>query len=243
LIDEAQAADASVATPQVMDYQDGIHLEQTVGGIGFDIFGLLCGSTNSSNRREVFVAAGCSLLIEADLFRRLGGFDSQFFMYADEFDLCWRVWSAGQKVVWVPTAKLHHRGAAAVNPRGYQKVLENRTSDTKRFYANRNNLLVLLKNSQHVLLITVPLQLFMLSMEASIMALMTRRWSHIRRAYLEAFWDCWRLRRHIFAERRRLRRLRRRGDFWMLRFLHGGLNRWDELRRFRRLGFPKVDHK
>jgi GT2 family glycosyltransferase len=243
LLQEVQSAGAAVAAPQVMDYLDGNDSKQAVGGLGFDIFGLISGSANLSNRREVFIAAGCSLLIEAEVFRQLGGFDAEFFMYADEYDLCWRVWLAGHKVIWAPSARLHHRGAAAVNPRGQQKVLENRTSDTKRFYANRNNLLVLFKNCQHVLLITVPLQLLLLTMEASFMALLTRRWSHIRRAYAEALWDCWRLRRHILAERRRLRRLRRRGDFWMLRFLCARFNRWDELRRFRRFGLPKVDHK
>ena len=241
LLHEMQAAGAAVATPQVMDYLEGNDSKQAVGGMGFDLFGLISGSTNASSRREVFVAAGCSLLIEADLFRRLGGFDAEFFMYADEYDLCWRVWSAGCKVVWAPSARLHHRGAAAVNPLGQQNVLENRTSDTKRFYANRNNLLVLFKNCQHVLLLTVPLQLIMLGMEAVVMGLLTRRWSHIRRAYGEALWDCWRLRGHILAERRRLRLLRRRGDFWMLRFLRARFNRLDELRRFRRFGPPKVD--
>ncbi len=243
LLNEMSFAGAAVATPQVIDYLDGNDSKQAVGGLGFDIFGLISGCANSSNRREVFIAAGCSLLMEADLFRRLGGFDSEFFMYADEYDLCWRVWSAGYKVVWVPSARLHHRGAAAVNPRGVQKVTENRTSDTKRFYANRNNLLVLFKNCQHVLLATVPLQLLMLAAEALVMGLLTRRWSHIRRAYGEALWDCWRLRRHILAERRRVPALRRRGDFWMLRFLCVRFNRWDELRRFRRFGLPKVDRK
>jgi len=183
------------------------------------------------------------LLIDAQLFRTLGGFDAEFFMYADEYDLCWRVWSAGHKIVWVPSARLHHRGAAAVNPRGHQKILENRTSDTKRFYANRNNLLVLFKNCEHVLLATVPLQLFLLALEAAAMGMLTRRWSHIRRAYGEALWDCWRLRRHILAERHRVRALRRHGDLWMLRFFCGRLNRWDELCRFRRFGLPKVDHR
>jgi N-acetylglucosaminyl-diphospho-decaprenol L-rhamnosyltransferase len=136
LLQEMQSAGASVAAPQVMDYLDGNNSKQAVGGLGFDIFGLISGSANSSNRREVFIAAGCSLLIESELFRQLGGFDPEFFMYADEYDLCWRVWLAGHKVIWAPSARLHHRGAAAVNPRGQQKVVENRTSDTKRFYAN-----------------------------------------------------------------------------------------------------------
>jgi GT2 family glycosyltransferase len=239
LIQEFQAADAKVAAPLVMDYTDDGF--QSAGAAGFDVCGMMCGSAYALKQREIFVANGCALLIERDFFRTLGGFDAEFFMYADESDLCWRTWVAGGKVIWVPSARLHHRSAAAVNPRGFQRVLENRTSDSKRFYANRNGLLLLLKNCQHLLLATVPLQLMLLAAEAVVMGMLTRRWSHVRRAYIDAVRDCWRLRRHILAERRRLRALRRHGDVWMLRFLRARLNRWDELRRLRRFGLPEVD--
>lgn len=241
LLEEVRASGAKAATPLILDYLEGA--VQSAGEGGFDVFGLLSHEADWSERREVFVATGCSLLIERELFRTLGGFDGQFFMYADEYDLCWRVWAAGGKVIVAPSAKLHHRGAAAVNPRGGQQVVGLRTSDTKRYYANRNSLLVLLKNCQHVLLALVPLQLLLLAAEAVAMTAMTRRWSHVRRAYLEALRDCWRLRRHILAERRRLRQLRQHGDLWMLRFLRVRLNRWGELRRFRRYGLPEVDAK
>jgi GT2 family glycosyltransferase len=214
---------------------------QSAGGGGFDVFGLLCGTSNGTHRREVFVASGCALLVERELFVSLGGFDPLFFMYADEYDLCWRIWAAGRTVIAAPSARMHHRGAAAVNPRGYQRVLESRTSDSKRYYANRNNLLVLLKNGQHALLGVVGLQLGLLMVEAVAMSLWTRRWSHIRRAYLDAVRDCWRLRPHILAERRRLRQIRRHGDIWMLRFLCSRMNRWEEIRRCMRFGLPKVD--
>jgi hypothetical protein len=88
-----------------------------------------------------------------------------------------------------------------------------------------------------------PLQLLLLLAEALAMGILARRWSHVRRAYVDAVLDCWRLRRHIFAARRRIRSFRRRGDFWILRFVRPRLNRWREFRRFQRLGLPKVDSK
>ena len=241
LVTETEAARATAAAPLVMNYLDGAI--QSTGSNGFDLFGLLSGSSGRPQRREIFVAEGCSLLIDREWFRKLGGFDDRFFMYADEYDLCWRCWLAGGKVVLAPTARVHHRGAATVNPRGREQVVEARTSDSKRYYANRNNLVVLLKNSQHLLLVLVPLQLALLTAEALVMLAWTRRWTHVRRAYAQALADCWRLRGHILAERRRLRALRKHGDFWMLRFLRGRLNRWREVRRFRRFGLPKVDAK
>jgi GT2 family glycosyltransferase len=242
LMQEVRAADATIATPLVMEYQDDT--VQSVGEEGFDVFGFVCGSSNSLKPQTVWVANGPAIVVNADWFRKLGGFDARFFMYAEEYDLCWRTWLAGGKVILAPSARVHHRrSAVTVTSSGGQAMVENRTSDTRRFYANRNGLLVLLKNSQHLLLFLVPLQLCMLAAEALVMGLLSRRISHIRRAYLEAVLDCWRLRRHILAERRRLKYLRRRGDFWMLRFLRGRFNRWREFRRFLRFGLPKVDSK
>ncbi len=108
---------------------------------------------------------GCAYLIRRELFEALGRFDPEFFMFADEFDLSWRVWISGHRAMAVPSARLHHRGAAQVNPAGGGATVEFRTSDTKRFYANRNSLLVLLKNARHLLLLLVPLQLGLLLLE------------------------------------------------------------------------------
>jgi hypothetical protein len=142
--------------------------------------------------------------------------------------------------VAVPSARLHHRGAAQVNPAGGGATVEFRTSDTKRFYANRNSLLALLKNAHGLLLILVVLQLGMLMFEAAVALALVRRWTFVKRAYWDAVADCWRLRHHVLAERRRIRQFRRRGDLWMLRFFRCRLNRWDELQRLRKLGVPKV---
>ena len=161
-------------------------------------------------------------------------------MFAVVYDLSWRVWISGHQAVAVPSAKLHHRGAAEVNPAGGGAAVEFRTSDTKRFLSNRNGLLVLLKNARLLLLLLVPLQLGLLALEAVAALALVRRWGFVRRAYWDAVMDCWRLRRHILAERRRIRQFRRRGDLWMLRFLRWRLNRWDELQRVRRFGVPKV---
>ncbi len=239
LMQEVRESGATAAAPLIMNYVDDS--VQSAGAGGYDIFGFMSLQPDPSIRRDIFVAIGCSLLIETDQFRELGGFDGQFFMYADEYDLCWRVWLSGGRVILAPSARVHHRQAAAVNPKGFEQVLEIRTCDTKRYYATRNNLLVLLKNARHLLLALIPLQLLLLTAEALAMWILTRRWSFVRRSYGEALCDCWRLRKHVFAERRRLRKLRRRGDIWFLRFFRWRLNRWEELVRMRRLGLPKVD--
>jgi GT2 family glycosyltransferase len=238
LLAEVRRTGAGAAAPQVLNYEDESF--QSLGAFGFDLFGLASTRAVAEETREVLMPEGCAYLIRRELFLELGRFDPEFFMFADEFDLSWRVWISGHQAVAVPSAKLHHRGAAEVNPAGGGATVEFRTSDTKRFYTNRNSLLVLLKNAHHLLLLLVPLQLGLLFLEAIASLALVRRWSFLRRAYWDALADCWRLRKHILAERRRIRQFRRRGDVWMLRFLRRRLNRWDEILRLRRLGLPKV---
>lgn len=241
LLAEVQRTGASAAAPLVLNYDDESF--QSLGAFGFDLFGLASTRGYSVETRQVLMPEGCAYLIRRDLFLELGRFDPEFFMFADEFDLSWRVWISGHQAVAVPSAKLHHRGAAQVNPAGGGATVEFRTSDTKRFYANRNSLLVLLKNARLALLTLVPLQLALLVLEGIVAAALVRRWGFVRRAYWDALADCWRLRNHIQTERRRIRQFRRRGDLWMLRFLRWRLNRWDELKRLRQFGVPRVTPK
>jgi GT2 family glycosyltransferase len=238
LIREVENAGASAGCPLVLNYEDQSF--QSMGALGFDLFGLPTARMPTCRTGVVLMPEGCAYLIERALFEKLGGFDPEFFMFSDELDLSWRVWITGGQAVAVPASKLHHRGAAQVNPQGGGQLIEFRTSDTKRFYANRNGLLVLLKNAKNVLLLAVLLQLALLACEAVVSLVLVRRWSFVKRAYWGALKDCWHLRSHVVAERRRLRPLRCRSDWWMLRFFRWRLNRWDELARAWRLGLPKI---
>jgi GT2 family glycosyltransferase len=193
--------------------------------------------------QETFAAPGCSLLVKKELFDKIGGFPPELLIYADETDLSWRVWIAGGKVVAVPSARLHHRGAAVVNPEGKTKTVESRTTDFKRFLANRNGILFLMKNGQHVLLLLLIPHLLLLLAEAGVGLVLTRRWSYIRKSYLSAISEAFQMRDHVRQWRRRIRGFRQRGDFWMLRFLRLKPGRWAEVKRLFKYGPPKVDAK
>jgi GT2 family glycosyltransferase len=238
LLRETERMQADAATPLVMNFDDDSF--QSLGASGFDIFGLASSRLRHTDTREVLMPEGCSFLIRRDLFDRLGKFDAEFFMFGDELDLAWRIWISGGRAIAVPSSRMHHRGAPNVNPRGGGAVVEMRTSETKRFYANRNSLMIILKNGRHILLVLAALMAGLFMAEAIVMLALIRRWSFIRRSYFGAFADCWRLRHHILAERRRVRGFRRRSDWWMLRFFRLRLNRWDEIQRLRQLGVPKV---
>lgn len=239
LVEETSRTGAGGAAPWILNYADNTH--QDLGFFGFDIFGLPSTSRPLSEPREVFIACGAACFFETEVFRQVGMFDHEFFMYSDEVDLSWRVWIAGHRIIAVPAAKVHHRGAAGVNPAGGSQQLEFRTSDEKRFLTNRNSILTLLKNGQHVVLLMVIPLVFLLLLETVVACVLVRRLSFARTTFWNALKDCWRLRGHVRAERRKIAAFRKHGDFWMLRFLQWRLNRWFEIKRLFKFGRPHVD--
>jgi len=239
LLAEVRRNNATAATPWILNYADDSH--QDLGFFGFDLFGLPSPSRPSPVTREVFIAAGCAFFMRAQAFAELGGFDEEFFMYSDEVDLSWRTWITGGTIIGVPQARVHHRGAAAANPEGGAQTVEFRTNDKKRFLSNRNNLLTLLKSGQHLLLLTLIPLLFLFIAETLFVCLLLRRASFLKLTLAEALKDCWRLRHHIRAERRKLAARRKRSDFGMLRFFRWRLNRWFEIKRLFHFNKLQID--
>lgn len=64
---------------------------------------------------EVEAISGSAMLIRAEAFRRVGGFDQNFRMYFEETDLCRRLRDAGQGVAFFPQATaVHCHGASTI---------------------------------------------------------------------------------------------------------------------------------
>ena len=241
LYQETVRAGADGAAPAVFDYDDNTF--QTGGESGIDFFGIPTAGPPVTRATETFASPGCSLFVRTETFHKIGGFPPELLIYADETDLSWRVWISGGKIVCVPTARLHHRGAAVVNPEGKTKTSESRTSETKRFLANRNGILLLMKNCRHVLLLLLIPHLLMLLVEAVASLVLVRRWSYVRKSYLSAIAAAFGMHKHVREWRRRIRGFRKRGDFWMLRFFKLKPARWGEVKRLFHFGAPKVDAK
>lgn len=70
-------------------------------------------SSDKEKPREVFVVPGTAFLIGKDLFKKAGGFDENFFLYFEEFDLARRVKKLGYKIYVLSDAKVTHFWAAA----------------------------------------------------------------------------------------------------------------------------------
>jgi len=218
-----------VAGPRVLDY-DSDNL-QVMGASGFDLFGGMIAARFDKNPDQLF-AIGTFYFINREIFQKLGGFDEEFFLYNEEMDLSWRAWMAGELITLVPSARIHHQGASSG-----ERAVENRTNETKRFYANRNQLLVIFKNARFLLLMLALSQIALITVEAVVGSILARRLSFFNWALLKPVADCWRLRRHIFEQRKKSRLFRQHGDWWILRhFFRLGFGRWTDVKRLFKFG-------
>lgn len=74
-------------------------------------------SSQPSQPANVGWVSGAALLIRRHIFQALGGFDSNFFMYWEDVDLCHRAHQAGHSIVFLPSAVvIHQRGASSRDP-------------------------------------------------------------------------------------------------------------------------------
>ena len=68
------------------------------------------GGWDRSTEREVDIVTGCFLLIRRRFWEELGGFDSDYFMYGEEADLCLRARKLGARPRVTPEATIIHHG-------------------------------------------------------------------------------------------------------------------------------------
>ncbi len=88
------------------------------------------------DKKDIFWATGACMVIRADLFKKEGGFDNDFFAHMEEIDLCWRLKNKGYKIVYQPESIVYHVGGG---------TLPN-NSPYKLYLNYRNNLFLLYKN-------------------------------------------------------------------------------------------------
>lgn len=64
--------------------------------------------------KRVAYIFGADMMLKKELFHGVGGFDPDFFMYAEEEELSWRITNNGYNIVSVPQAKIIHLEGATV---------------------------------------------------------------------------------------------------------------------------------
>jgi GT2 family glycosyltransferase len=76
---------------------------------------------------EVDWIMGSAMMTSAEIVKKVGKFDLNFFMYFEDVDWCWRFWKLGYKVVYNPTIKVaHYHGKASSNKNVLQALWSNK---------------------------------------------------------------------------------------------------------------------
>ena len=115
LVAELFRSNAGIVGPKLVDWDEPRLLQHV--GLGLDRFGEVDpvvepGEFDQEQHdavRDVFVLPSACLLVRADLFRALGGFDPSITFHGEDIDLCWRAHLTGARVIVVPDARVRHR--------------------------------------------------------------------------------------------------------------------------------------
>ena len=87
--------------------------------------------------RDVTYPTGAAMAIRADLFRELGGFTEELFMYQEDLELGWRARLHGLRIVVTPRADVYHDYEFGRNPRKQYLLERNRLVFVLSAYSGR----------------------------------------------------------------------------------------------------------
>jgi GT2 family glycosyltransferase len=116
MIEELYRSNAGIVGPKLVTWDNARVLQDV--GLDVDRFGqpasrVDAGEVDQEQHdavTDVFAVPSACLLVRADLFRALGGFDTAMTFYGEDVDLCWRAHISGARVMVVPGARARHRG-------------------------------------------------------------------------------------------------------------------------------------
>jgi GT2 family glycosyltransferase len=135
-----------------------------------------------------FYVSGCAMLIKSQVLVDAGLFDSSYFIFAEDLDLCWRARLAGYQVVATSNATIYHKSGGTVIG-GIARGTIHKTSVERLFLSRRNSFQTIVKNygSMALLLFLPSVVLFYI---VSLAAAELLGQNEIGRAYILAlFWN------------------------------------------------------
>ncbi len=141
-------SDVAIIQPKILDFKNKEYFEYAGAAGGFiDKYGYpFCRGRifktiekdkhQYDDEKDIFWASGACFFIRKDIYRKLNGFDGDFFAHQEEIDLCWRAFNLGYKAKYTSQSIVYHLGGATLNEGNPKKT----------FLNFRNSLLMLLKN-------------------------------------------------------------------------------------------------
>lgn len=142
---------AGAIGPQMLNedgtvYSSARNVPSVSTGIGHAIFGKVWKNnpwsrayTAASNYDEARAAgwlSGAAVMVRSDVYRELGGWDDEYFMYFEDVDLGYRLGLAGYENRYEPSVALEHTGAHSTKDRA-KAVEQSLTDSAVRFMRKR----------------------------------------------------------------------------------------------------------
>lgn len=123
MVEEAFRSNAAIVAPKLLDWHEPARLLQV--GMSADRGGAPVAlaergeldQAQHDNVRDIFFAPGGCILVRADLFASLDGFDPLMGLYGEDLDFSWRAHIAGARVVVAPAARVRHLEAMSTGRR------------------------------------------------------------------------------------------------------------------------------
>lgn len=143
-----KSEETCIIQPKILDYKRKTHFEYAGAAGGFiDKYGYpFCRGRifesiekdqgQYNDEFEIFWASGACFFIRNKTFKKLKGFDEDFFAHQEEIDLCWRARNANCKIMYTHKSTVFHVGGATLGA----------TNPHKTFLNFRNSLAMLVKN-------------------------------------------------------------------------------------------------
>lgn len=141
-------SEIGIIQPKILDFKDQTKFEYAgaaggfIDALGFPfcrgrIFDSIETDQNQFNdTTPIFWASGACFFIRNNVFKKLKGFDENFFAHQEEIDLCWRAFNQNIQVYYCGKSTVYHVGGATLD-----------VSNPKKTFLNyRNSLLMLHKN-------------------------------------------------------------------------------------------------
>lgn len=152
--------EAAVVQPKILlmdkpDYLDSVGSFLTWTGFLQHVGYLKKDTQEYSHKQEIFSAKGACILIKKEIIDKVGLFDPDYVSYLEETDFCWRVWLAGNKILYYPRAVIYHKvgftskrlSQLSVNYHAFKNRLAT-------LFKNLNFLNLLLIGSLHLILVS-----------------------------------------------------------------------------------------
>ena len=207
MVEESLRSNAGIVGPKIVNWDrpdELLDIGYSVDKLGFLVSRVEPGELDQEQHdsvSDVFMVSSTVVLVRADLFQALSGFDEEIGMVGEDLDLCWKAHLAGARVLIVPLALARHR-----EERG-----KYRTDGEEEKHRERHRLRVVLSSYGFLYSLFILPQAFLLSLIRTLGSLLIGDLARVRLLAGSWAWNLLRP-RSLFARRKRIKAVRRLPD-------------------------------